>query len=705
MIEGPTPTPSPTGTPQKESDRARERADQRRAEARRLWESGKRESALDVMRRSLLADPGNAADWHLYGSRLLQAKKFDAAFEAIKNAIDIDPVRVSSLELLEVMVNRPGVKPDKKVVKKALDRMTEKLARRPETHLDALAFAIGYQHQPSLDVLAGSPNPVVQLAVRLNASPREEWQGILAGADEKEARLARMHTVLARGGASQAADVLAELRTSEIPLIPLRLAIRRVSRKGYHTRAGLLLRHYRRAKPNDKWAREKFAGTEVTDNVSQQLLNHGFPMPALRSEPEFEVDRAKFLYGLHNSLPYHSAGYATRTHGLLSALARAGWDAHGVTRRGYPFDMPKFRELDRIEPLDHVDGIPYHRLSTEPGPEPKLPTEDYIARYAASLEPLVRQERPFVLHAASNHWNGLTLVSTARRLGLPSIYEVRGLWEVTRASRDPFWAEGRKYRLISRLEADAARYATKTIAITQALKDELVTRGVEADQITVVPNGVDTDRFVPRAPDLELADRLGVRGKKVIGYVGTIVDYEGLELLVEAAGVLSRERSDFVVLVIGDGNALEDLTQRVVDEGLTDVVKLLGRVPHEEVESYYSIIDVCPLPRLPLPVCEMVSPLKPFEAMAMGKVVVASDVAALAEIVEDGLNGMLHTKGDAASLTEKLRLLLDDSELRVRLSAQAREWVVQNRRWDVLAERITELYEEIGGVRRPVELG
>lgn len=428
---------------------------------------------------------------------------------------------------------------------------------------------------------------------------------------------------------------------------------------------------------------------------NSDLARDGFPLPPMGEHPEYEPRRDHVLYLLHNALPHHSGGYATRTHGLLTELNRNGWDVDGVTRLGYPYDMPKMADVPDLPEQELVGEVDYHHLLTGRQIEKKNPMHDYVARYTDALLPLARAERPAILHGASNHWNGLAAVQTGRLLGIPSVYEVRGLWEVTRGSRDPEWARSDQYQYIARMEADAARGATKVLAITQALKDELVTRGVDEEKIVLVPNGVDSGRFTPLPRDEELAAQLGVTGKTVIGYVGTVVDYEGLDLLLEAARTLRAMREDFHVLIIGDGAKLEELQALAAEQRLGDVLTFTGRIPHEEVERYYSIIDVTPFPRLPLPVCEMVSPLKPFEAMAMGKAVIASDVAALAEIVTPGMNGLLHTKGDAASLTAQITTLLDDPELAARLGAQARDWVVAERDWKQLAEVVAGVYAEI----------
>lgn len=274
---------------------------------------------------------------------------------------------------------------------------------------------------------------------------------------------------------------------------------------------------------------------------NSDLARDGFPFPQQRPEPEFEPRRDHVLYLLHNALPYHSGGYATRTHGLLTELNRMGWDVDGVTRLGYPYDMPKMADLPDL-PAHEVD---YHHLLTGRQIEKKNPMFDYTERYMDALLPLARKERPAILHGASNHWNGLAAIKTARTLGIHSVYEVRGLWEVTRGSRDPEWGRSDQYRYIAGMEADTARGADRVLAITGALKAELIDRGVDEETITLVPNGVDTERFVPIPRDQELAAQLGVTDKTVIGYVGTIADYEGLGLLLTAARELRRTREDF----------------------------------------------------------------------------------------------------------------------------------------------------------------
>jgi glycosyltransferase involved in cell wall biosynthesis len=401
-------------------------------------------------------------------------------------------------------------------------------------------------------------------------------------------------------------------------------------------------------------------------------------------------------YLLHNSLPYASAGYATRTHGLLSALVRSGWDVHGVTRLGYPYDRWDIGDDRHVRPVDVIDGVAYHRLvDGRHHPYPRWPLASYVDEYSRRVERIAKIHRIGVIHGASNYWNGFAAISAARKLGLPSVYEVRGLWELTRMSREPAYEDSEMFALTAQLEAEACLHADHVITITDALRDLMVERGVPASKITVVPNGVDTKRFVPITRDEQLARELGMEGKVVIGYVGSVLDYEGIDTLLLAIRKLREIRRDFHVLVVGAGDAYDQCLALRDHLKVADAVTFTGRVPHHEVERYYSLVDLAPFPRKPLPVCETVSPLKPFEAMASGKVPIVSSVAALTEIVTHDHNGLVFDKNDVDSLVELLDRAVGDDALRDRLGKAAREWVVRERAWSVLVRRLEDVYSNI----------
>jgi glycosyltransferase involved in cell wall biosynthesis len=216
------------------------------------------------------------------------------------------------------------------------------------------------------------------------------------------------------------------------------------------------------------------------------------------------------------------------------------------------------------------------------------------------------------------------------------------------------------------------------------MQEELINRGVSPERISVAYNSVNPNRFVPRAPNQELATTLGIpTGVPVIGYVGSFVDYEGLDDLITACAGLKADGCDFRLLLVGDGAVFDSLKQQAQTVGLQDKIIMTGRVPHEMVEEYYSLVDIAPFPRKPWEVCELVSPLKPYEAMALEKAVVVSSTRALTEIVTHEKNGLVFNKGDATDLQNKLSELLAKPARRVAIGKTARAWVQQERSWDV----------------------
>lgn len=429
--------------------------------------------------------------------------------------------------------------------------------------------------------------------------------------------------------------------------------------------------------------------------AQKELLENGYPIPKKSGKQQITSRSNAVMYLLHNSLPYDSGGYATRAHGLAKGALRNGWQLDCVTRLGYPRDMGVFAKMT-IPRETVIDDIHYYRALSEGNPYRDLNSREYLKRNSEAVEALARKIKPEILHGASNHINGLAANQAARVLGLKAIYEVRGLWELTRMSRQPIYGGSEHYRMAERLEVEACNNSDAVITITGALKDFMVDRGVDSSKIVVIPNGVDTQRFKPVPPDEALESRLGIKGKTVIGFVGSMPDYEGLEYLVRAVRLLLDEGLQHVhLLLVGDGDSYQRCKAISQQLGLDDHVTFTGRVPHHQVESYYSLIDVAAFPRKRQPVTEIVSPLKPFEAMAMGIPVVASDVAAMKEFVFSGVNGQLFEADDVEGLASALRGLIDNDSLRSALGGQAREWVVRERDWQTLGRQLVDIYESL----------
>ncbi|MEK8031852.1 glycosyltransferase family 4 protein [Ideonella sp. DXS29W] len=412
------------------------------------------------------------------------------------------------------------------------------------------------------------------------------------------------------------------------------------------------------------------------------------PGPA---RPGWTQEPRRVLAMLAFSMPFTSNGYATRSNGLLSAVRAAGWDVQPFTRPGYPADAD--RQWAGIElPVFHDVGVLRYRSLPQPSRR-ELGLIPYLQAAADQIGRTISELRPGLVHAASNYTTALPACVAAREQGLPFVYEVRGFWDVTRASSDPKFARSTEYRYLQLFERALLQKADSVITLTEAMKDELVRRGAPADRIVVAPNAVDVDRLVPVPRDMGLANQLGLpEGMPVIGYVGSFVDYEGLDDLVEACAILHHAGRRFRLLMVGDGLAWPDILRRITEVGLHGCSILPGRVPHDYVPAYYSLMDLCPFPRKPWPVCELVSPLKPFEAMAMGKAVLVSSVAALAGSVIEEVNGRVFDKGDPSALAKVLARGLDDLQAARELGLRARQWVTAERTWHTSARAVERAY-------------
>lgn len=410
----------------------------------------------------------------------------------------------------------------------------------------------------------------------------------------------------------------------------------------------------------------------------------------------------RLCYLLNASLPQVASGYAMRSQHLARAMQEAGAALHCLTRPGFPGDRPGNESHDDALPSDEVDGVIYHRIPNPSRNEHKGGA--YLEEAARALLAEFSRLRPKAVMAASNHVNALPGLLAARGLGIPFIYEVRGFWELSRAARTPDYAHSPEYAAELALESATAAHSDAVFTLSGPMRDELIARGVAEERIKLLPNACNPARHVPRSRDRELARHIGVPdGIPVIGYVGSFNDYEGLDDLVVACGALRRRGREFRLLLVGGETVLypgrapvaSQLEQRAQAEGIGEWLVMPGLVPPEEVEAWYSLIDIAPFARKPLPVTELVSPMKPLEALSMAKAVVASDVAAQAEMIRHEETGLLFAKGDTAALTGALERLLADPTLRVRLGRNGRRWVLGARSWSLVARRALRWIEEL----------
>tara|TARA_R110000765_G_scaffold334224_3_gene424637 strand:- start:1815 stop:4151 length:2337 start_codon:yes stop_codon:yes gene_type:complete len=420
----------------------------------------------------------------------------------------------------------------------------------------------------------------------------------------------------------------------------------------------------------------------------------------IESKENYDIKpvKGRIAYILHNSLPFSSGGYATRGYGLSIALKDLGYDVHVINRPGFPVDLGNELVPSEIGEISIIDDIPHIRI-LEPTRRGKRPY-DYMLEAADALEIRFREYRPEIVVAASNHITAIPALIAASRLGIPFIYEVRGFWEITRVSREPEFEHKAAFKVQVLLEAMAAKRSRHVFTLTQPMKDELIRRGIEGSKVTLLPNSCNPYEFIPRGRNQDLAKKLDIPNTvPVIGYIGTFVQYEGLEHLVEACGLLKQKGIEFRLLIVGNENASGTdrgpITEAIIEtaeaNNMTDWVILPGRVPHDEVSDYYSLIDITPFPRKPQPVTEMVSPMKPLEAAAMKKAIVVSSVKALKEMIVHEGNGLIFEKGNISDLATQLERLISNDELRIKLGDSAREWVETERTWQITAKKMDDI--------------
>lgn len=414
----------------------------------------------------------------------------------------------------------------------------------------------------------------------------------------------------------------------------------------------------------------------------------------------FTPIKNRICYCLHNSLPYSSGGYATRGHGIAQGLQVNGLDVICLTRPGYPKDLSNYNGPNPVE-FNEIDGIKYFHIS-EPNRR-NFKADDYLKRAVIAYEKQFFKHRPSVVMAASNHINAIPAMIAAKKLGISFYYEVRGFWEITRISREPKFEQTKSFAKLVEYEKFAAQNADHVFTLTNPMREELERRGVSPNKITLVPNSCDPSRFIPRLRDRDLAQKYDIKeGTPVIGYIGTFAQYEGLNDLVKACALLKKRGHNFKLLLVGGENAsgndqgliTEEIIQISNDSNLLGDIIMPGRIPHEQVEAHYSLIDIAPFPRKPQPVTEMVSPMKPLEALAMQKAVVASSVRALSEMIEDGKTGLLFKKGDVEDLTSSLEKLICNPGMRNRLGKEGRKWIEKERHWNLVTASISDVVLE-----------
>lgn len=394
----------------------------------------------------------------------------------------------------------------------------------------------------------------------------------------------------------------------------------------------------------------------------------------------------RILHILDHGLPLHS-GYTFRTRAILKAQIAKGWTVTAVTG-------PRQGATDRA--METVDGIDFHRTPVPralPAPFGEL---NEIRRFARSIDAVVETFRPDVLHAHSPVLDALAAIRVARARRLPLMYEIRAFWEDAAVGNGTGHEGSWRYRATRALETWAVTRTDAVAVICEGLRHDLTARGIDAGKIIVSPNGVDLTLFGdPPPPDAALARELGLEGADVLGFIGSFYDYEGLDTLIDAMPALVAARPQVRLLLVGGGPMEASLRARAAASSAADAIRFAGRVPHDQVERYYGIVDVLVYPRKRMRLTDLVTPLKPLEAMAQRRLVAASDVGGHRELVRDGDTGTLFPPDDPAGLAEKVTRMLEDRSGWDAMRDRGRSFVEAERNWSSNISRYQPVYHAL----------
>lgn len=397
----------------------------------------------------------------------------------------------------------------------------------------------------------------------------------------------------------------------------------------------------------------------------------------------------KILHLFDHSLPLQD-GYSSRSWAILQEQMARGWTV-------FPVTGPRQNSTANLE--ENISGLTFYRTEDRASLLGRLPVIKQFwsiwLMYRRLLE-LIPRLKPDVIHAHSPALNGVAASWAAKRFGLPLVYEVRAFWEDAAVDQGTSSENGLRYKLTRALENYVFKRANRVTTICEGLKRDIEARGYCAQPVTVVPNAVEYERFSKETPrDEKLATEFGLRFGNTLGFVGSFYDYEGLDLLIAAMPALLAQNPDIRLLLVGGGMQDAALRSQAQQLGLEGKVIFTGKVPFADVERFYSVIDVLVYPRKSLRLTELVTPLKPLEAMAQRKVFIASDVGGHHELVRDEVTGLLYKADNEAALVAAILKLIGSPALQEKLRNNGLDFVRDERNWRNSVRQYCDVYSEI----------
>jgi glycosyltransferase involved in cell wall biosynthesis len=404
------------------------------------------------------------------------------------------------------------------------------------------------------------------------------------------------------------------------------------------------------------------------------------------------------LYCIFFSPQYEHIGYTLRTHSLLKSTHDAGVNIIGVSRYGYPYDKPKEYYINIGIDDYQKDGVKYIKLLDGVDNFNDNNIVEYIKKYTRRLVEVAKEYDADIIHAASNWFNGLAAYYAAKLLGIPSIYEVRGFWDESSIAMRPELHEADMIKMKQLMENFVVSRVNRVITINDNLKAEMLERvpDLKDSDVDVICNGVDVDKFnVDSHVKADMRKKYGLSDDIIVfGYIGSLLNYEGIEYIMHALRRLSDDGYKPKFFMIGDGKEKDNLLKLADKLRLQDSFQYIGKIDHDDVSKFYNMFDIVVYPRKNDKVCRTTSSSKIFETMCMAKAIVVSRLPAYDEIITDRYNGLYCTPDDQDDIYHKMKELIDDEELRVTIGDNAREWVIKNRDWNALGVKLSGIYKQ-----------
>ena len=393
----------------------------------------------------------------------------------------------------------------------------------------------------------------------------------------------------------------------------------------------------------------------------------------------------KVLFACHSSGYFLRNGYAVRTAQIANALNHTGIQVFACTRLGYPWDLFGSDIDERPESTIH-DGLEYqHFFDVKKriyGPDSK-----YINAYTEKLFIEALKKNVSVIHAYSSYSNGLAANAAASRLNILSVYEMRGLWHLSRAVKEPSYESSEHFTYCEQMELAAANGADRVVTLNMSMKNWCIDRGVNPNKISIVPNGIVPNGEFDRSVKSPVEDK-----HFQLGFIGSITEYEGLEDLIHAISLLTKLGHNIHCKIAGTGEFLHPLRRLCKTLKLTDNVEFLGHIEGQKILGFYRSLDLAVVVRKNSTMTRLIPPLKLAESLSLGVPTLITDLPALREILGERASLFIACPDNPSSICNQIIEIMGKPDESEALSGLLKNRIDREYNWQTNSSNYLKIY-------------